>query len=737
MVRPALKAVLFGLVLAMLPNTSVLAASKTFVAPEIRGQRLDWCAHFAADCGKPAADLFCKENGFSAASAFSLAPNIGRSGVTTLVFGDGRLCRGPNCSGFRAITCTNPDQPTFTLHPLSVAPPSEAPAPLKVPSQRLTTVPAPVIVKPTVIAPETVTPMPRPARQTEGGGAVAAPQSGGSVTVANTIRRGLPTRFSGKLFDPALLLRAGRNLPAGAYLFRQSGEFPISNDFEVDPTAKDQLYAFRWDVRKIAAAGGVRWQIAGAPFPDFAGGTKADLDPPGLIAQGDLPNDKGPVLADFRQLAGSAAGGAPPGSFYVRVIPVSAPGGSIVGWSSNVIRVYYRDKQPPSPPLTLPEPPRPLHLFKVKIVSFTPPQFFDPNLWGCVVVKSSSGPFAAGWQVGHRYCPPSYKGQGHSITSVGDFFDLVSHGLADALDWASSTYNKLKALAVKVVMDYTPFGLQCQAMASAAGMGSNACQTLATVAVNSGMAALGLPPSIPNFNQLVDKGVDAAVDLAEQTIQDQSGVPCVGPCDTVLRDGFSQAAAQLKQTSSQPECGVSDDEAHSYGADHAICAPAGVIVEPAPGSVSTPPAIVVQVTRELHLPDANNPWPDKCGVGAGLEFTRHLQATTAYGPTPSDTYEVKEQDVTGRLYRAEATEIPVNIKPGTTITIPFVLQQPLKFEFGWTREMWRTSQIPPLDEQGPMGPDWFTLYRNSTISVSAGTTCGGEADITATAPPMS
>ena len=48
-------------------------------------------------------------------------PNIGRRGIATLVFGDGRLCNGPKCSGFRAITCarqgrdvsSTPDKPVL------------------------------------------------------------------------------------------------------------------------------------------------------------------------------------------------------------------------------------------------------------------------------------------------------------------------------------------------------------------------------------------------------------------------------------------------------------------------------------------------------------------------------------------------------------------------------------------------------------------------------------------------
>jgi len=79
--------------------------ARTFANPVMRGVRLDWCKHWGRECGKPAADLFCKESGFQSAQRFQIAKGVGRTGATTLVFGDGRVCRGPTCDGFSAITC--------------------------------------------------------------------------------------------------------------------------------------------------------------------------------------------------------------------------------------------------------------------------------------------------------------------------------------------------------------------------------------------------------------------------------------------------------------------------------------------------------------------------------------------------------------------------------------------------------------------------------------------------------
>ncbi|MCP4319300.1 MAG: hypothetical protein GY789_25775 [Hyphomicrobiales bacterium] len=82
--------------------------TRTFNTPTINGVRLDWCKFFGSQCGEPAAELFCQQNGYTRAVRFSIDPGLGAFGVPTVVFGDGRLCRAAICSGFRAITCAKP-----------------------------------------------------------------------------------------------------------------------------------------------------------------------------------------------------------------------------------------------------------------------------------------------------------------------------------------------------------------------------------------------------------------------------------------------------------------------------------------------------------------------------------------------------------------------------------------------------------------------------------------------------
>ena len=78
--------------------------TRRFNAPRIGGVRLDWCKYWARDCGKPAADAFCRSRGYRRAVDFAQARDIGRW-TGTKVIATGQICSGDFCDGFRYIIC--------------------------------------------------------------------------------------------------------------------------------------------------------------------------------------------------------------------------------------------------------------------------------------------------------------------------------------------------------------------------------------------------------------------------------------------------------------------------------------------------------------------------------------------------------------------------------------------------------------------------------------------------------
>jgi hypothetical protein len=67
------------------------------------GIRLDYCLSFGRDCGQPAADYFCRQNGYERASHFRKEDKIGH----TKTLKTGEICKraNKNCGGFKYITC--------------------------------------------------------------------------------------------------------------------------------------------------------------------------------------------------------------------------------------------------------------------------------------------------------------------------------------------------------------------------------------------------------------------------------------------------------------------------------------------------------------------------------------------------------------------------------------------------------------------------------------------------------
>jgi hypothetical protein len=330
------------------------------------------------------------------------------------------------------------------------------------------------------------------------------------------------------------------------------------------------------------------------------------------------------------------------------------------------------------------------------------------------------------YAVGKEVCPKSFKGGGYQITSFGEFVDWATGGVADAVDWVSDRYEDMKQIAVDIVMKYTPFGQQCELIGKMIDDGAPGyCELAANVAVNAGLAALGMPPSIPNYNELIDKGVDHAVELAAAEIYAQTGYPCIGPCEDALRSGFGKAAEELKKSSYTPGC-VGENEAHQHGREP-LCLPDFIVARPAPGAVYTPPVAEVEIGRNFADKNPASIYKGGCSLSVGIRFDNHFPGGTVWGPG-TKTMEVPAQDVSGYLYQGEGADIAEAMPKGTKKTMTFIFNAPQEFLFPWTKKLWQQSQIPP---QAFMGGDWSTLYAGAWANVSAGLNCAQDPHVLA------
>lgn len=84
----------------LLSASSAHATVRNFFAPESQGLRLDSCLTGDHDCGKPAADAFCRAQGFETALIFQR-----EAAAETIRFGNGAFCTGSACVSFKQIKC--------------------------------------------------------------------------------------------------------------------------------------------------------------------------------------------------------------------------------------------------------------------------------------------------------------------------------------------------------------------------------------------------------------------------------------------------------------------------------------------------------------------------------------------------------------------------------------------------------------------------------------------------------
>ena len=83
------------------------ALEQSFNNPMQGPNRLDWCLNWGVGCGADAAHAWCVANGFTSATNFAIANDIGASSPTRLIT-TGAVCDQGFCDGFAQITCFRP-----------------------------------------------------------------------------------------------------------------------------------------------------------------------------------------------------------------------------------------------------------------------------------------------------------------------------------------------------------------------------------------------------------------------------------------------------------------------------------------------------------------------------------------------------------------------------------------------------------------------------------------------------
>lgn len=449
--------------------------STRFTYPSIRNVRVDWCRHWRSSCGRPAANLFCREMGFDRANRFSRDRGTGRRGIPTLVFGDGRICKGRRCQGFRRIVCVrSPGQDRQVAQPGGSTNSGT----------RLKPEPDAVRVRPEVVHKPVPIPRPRPQR-TKPSGTTRSSEIDIRPMVSFTRFRPPAPNIAAENW--VHVLNTINVYPAGASLFKcASGDCSLATtaDFEVDPAAQVQTVQLNFNTLKVPYATGARWQISYVPFPAFANAIDTDRNPPNLLKSGTVATQQGWFSFDLKELFARLPAGASQAVFHVRVLPVAfGDGERIVGQPSNTIRVLYGAKLPPQEPFTF---------YAKEEVPASRPQL------RLVGLKFDPYRNETRWPPGCKTWEEKYGKKKSFLKRVGGFFSGAWNWTGKAYQWVKNRAVDLaSALTLKLIPD-----------------------NVLEFALNSALVSAGIPPDIPNLAQLMNDGVDGlAREVAKNAVQ--------------------------------------------------------------------------------------------------------------------------------------------------------------------------------------------------------------------------
>jgi len=378
-------------------------------------------------------------------------------------------------------------------------------------------------------------------------------------------------------------------------------------------------------------------------------------------------------------------------TYYLRVLPTE--NGQIAGQASNEVKVKLVAPQEQEDVTFY----TPAKLYEVKIKDFEPIRGREPGVCTGAMILDTDwvSILPTGQEIvrkkGERICPETYSGQGEEAW-YESFWNFATSGL----DWVSEAYNDLKEAAVNTVA-----GVACG--------GNEDCRTAIAAGLDIGLAAMGVPPSIPNFDALTEQGFDY---LAGE-IAAQAGCPDA-VCREAIKDKLREALETNKSTN--PGC-KGEEEAHRMGIEP-LCLPDGVEAHIDPRGTYRQAKVTLEIKRTHE---------DGSSL-MGAPYTLYFR-NTGYneGPVGSwihniDPYGESAQitePLVGAVFEGKTIILP-ELSKGEEIEIPIVLipreywiPEHKEAMHGWSTVVYKDG-IPQRQYD-----DWWKLYYGGTLYLNA------------------
>lgn len=413
----------------------------------------------------------------------------------------------------------------------------------------------------------------------------------------------------------------------------------------VAENTKNWLWWFRWSTTAIGATSAVLVATRDAPSA-----VDSPLAPPGLLGQKPVPEGV-PPAGSVRQFQIDIGTWVPrltrslvsdPLSLYMRIVlldgqgqPVGLPSAPVKvtltrrqGQITNVFEAAAADAA--AKKKAFEEMQEKARVYEVKILAHKPVVFPDANLWGCVNVLKNPyyglalHPLQA-YKPGNKYCPA--KDPQFQEKSTWDWVALGAGGYLVAYDGLAHFWNGAKSYVASKFAEIVPCEWLGKKVESEC---ESAAAYVAATAISVGLAAVGVPPTLPDLAALEDmaegKIVDASVEYTCDVIESNGGI-CTPELRAKLREiykkALDKALGELARAGKEPDCG-DKQEASEHGLLPLPCFTnyPGAEVQPAPGSVYAPSTVTVRVTRVK--PDPGFPLAS-CNVSVKMSLTNYFK----------------------------------------------------------------------------------------------------------------
>lgn len=412
-----------------------------------------------------------------------------------------------------------------------------------------------------------------------------------------------------------------------------------------------------------------------------------------------------PVFVNFDPCAQNVS---PEGvvTYYVRIIPMN--NGQAAGKPSNTVTMNYDPNAEIK--ITFPAPP-PVPIwtyYDVEILKFTGVHVPNLQYAYCVVIVKNDNPLYP-YKPGDILCPEKDQGGNKN------FLEQLGDAVESAFNYFSGLYNKLSDWATELVEQLNPLCIQAKMASSALKVGEkevkDACHYVAVIAVTAAKTYVGLPPSLPNFDQLTELGKENLVELAAQELE-KNGVPCPEECKDVIRKGVDLSIEQVQKSMSNSAC-TSEAEEHGY---KKLCLPPGVISKPDPRGQPAPAVAEVKVTRRENTTGPDFPEPTSCNASINVSAINISHVGKSYSFEAG--YSWKGTGIEGDLL--SGVEAFPNLQPGKSTKIPIVLK-PAQY---WLPDHYQFARLARLKTGIPTHfDDWGVLYEGALATLQAGGTC--------------